>query len=201
MIKQRLFRNFANPQGLLGRLAGQIMARKSANTERGLWAVAEMDPLPDSKVLEVGYGPGVAIAAMADAVPGGKIVGVDLSAVMQAQARRRNAEHIQAGRVELRVGDAQALDPDLVNFDLVYGINVWQFWTDQMATVKALSNSLAPTGRLALVYMQPPTASTDSDGATSLLTEQFAAAGLTQVEVRTMAHDPPAVMVIGHAHQ
>jgi ubiquinone/menaquinone biosynthesis C-methylase UbiE len=198
MIKEKLLANFAYPQGLLGRLAGRIMATKKSNTERGLWAVDELDVSPDSRVLEVGYGPGVTIAEMAKRVTSGHIVGVDRSDVMLAQARRRNRSAVASGNVELRVGDAQQLDSDLTDFDLILGINVWQFWTDQMATIAALADRLAPGGRLAVVYMQPPTGKTTGEEARSKMQDQFGRAGLAAIEVRTMTFDPPAVMMIGH---
>jgi SAM-dependent methyltransferase len=197
MIRQKLFENFAHPRGLWGRLAGQVMARKSANRERGRWALAELDPGPDDRVLEVGYGPGLALAEACRRVGHGHVVGVDLSGVMLRQAMRRNADAIREGRLELRVGDAQSLDADLCDLDLVYGINVWQFWSDQTATVRELATRLRPGGRLALVYMRPPGGSTTGDEAGERLQKQFADAGLADVEARTMRFDPPAVMVIG----
>ena len=62
MIRRKLLENFAHPRGLWGRLAGQVMARKTANVERGKWALAELDPGPDDRVLEVGYGPGLSLS-------------------------------------------------------------------------------------------------------------------------------------------
>jgi len=156
MIKQKLFENFANPKGLWGRLAGQVMAHKAANVERGRWALAELSPQPDDRLLELGYGPGLSLSEACRRVTRGHVTGVDVSPVMLRQATRRNAESIREGHLELRVGDAQRLDDDLRDFELIYGINVWQFWTDQTATIRAISPRLVPGGRLALVYMQPP---------------------------------------------
>ncbi len=198
MIKQKLFANFAHPQGLLGRFAGRIMATKRSNRERGAWAVGELDVAPDARVLEVGYGPGVTIAQLASGMTGGRIVGVDRSDVMLAQAQRRNKRAVASGNVELRVGDAQQLDVDLTDFDLILGINVWQFWTDQTATITALADRLSAGGRLAVVYMQPPTGKTTGEEARSKMQDQFERAGLSEINVRTMAFDPPAVMMIGH---
>jgi ubiquinone/menaquinone biosynthesis C-methylase UbiE len=198
MIKRKLFENFAHPHGLWGRLAGQVMAHKSANVERSKWALAELDPQPDDHVLEVGYGPGLSLAEACRLVTRGPVTGVDVSDVMLRQATRRNAEWIHAGRLELRVGDAQHLDADLHDLDLIYGINVWQFWTDQTATIRAFAPRLVPGGRLALVYMQPPGGSTTADEAGERLQTQFVDAGLAAVDTRTMRFDPPAVLVIGH---
>lgn len=198
MIKEKLMESFGHPRGLLGRLAGRIMAKKKSNIARGRWAIAELAPKPDARVLEIGYGPGLGLAEMSRRVSEGTLIGVDISDVMLAQAGRRNAEAIRSGRLELRRGDAQALDPDLSEFDLVYGINVWQFWTDQAATIAALNERLSPGGRLALVYMRPPTGTTTVEQAAQLLQDQFTSAGLVDIEVRTMTFDPPAVMVLGH---
>ena len=198
MIKEKLFENFGHPRGLLGRLAGRIMAKKKSNIARGRWAISELAPKPDARVLEIGYGPGLGLAEMSRRVSEGTLIGVDISDVMLAQAARRNAEAIRSGRLELRVGDAQALDPDLSEFDLIYGINVWQFWTDQAATIVALHERLVPGGRLALIYMRPPTGTTTGEQAVLLLQDQFTSAGLVDIEVKTMMLEPPAVMVLGH---
>jgi ubiquinone/menaquinone biosynthesis C-methylase UbiE len=198
MIRKKLFENFAHPRGLWGRLAGQVMAHKPANVERGRWALAELDPGPDDRVVELGYGPGVTLSDACRRVSRGQVIGVDRSSVMLRQARRRNAGPIREGRLELRVGDAQQLDADLSGFDLIYGINVRQFWTDQAATILGLAGRLGPAGRLALVYMRPPRGSTTGDEAAERLQKQFVDAGLAAVEHRTMRFDPPAVMVIGH---
>ena len=200
MIRRKLFENFAYPRGVWGRLAGQVMARKPANRERGRWALAELDPGAGDRVLEVGYGPGLSLAEACRRVAHGRVVGVDLSGVMLRQATRRNAEAIREGRLELRVGDAQSLDADLRDLDLIYGVNVWQFWSDQPATVRDLATRLGPGGRLALVYMRPPGGSTTGDEAGERLQKQFADAGLADVGARTMRFDPPAVMVIGQVH-
>lgn len=196
-MKQKLAGNFAHPRGLVGRIAGRIMARKQGNVERGRWAVTELAPGPGDRVLELGYGPGVTLAETCRYVPDGQVVGVDLSDVMRAQATRRNRAAVREGRLDLRVGDAQRLDADLTDFDLIYGINVWQFWSDQSATVAELASRLAPGGRLALVYMQPPMATTTSDQAEDELVEQLRGAGLTDIDVAAMQFDPPAVMVSG----
>ncbi len=197
MIKERLFANFAHPQGLLGRLAGRIMAKKKSNTARGRWAIDQLAPKATDRVLEVGYGPGVALGITGALVSSGTLVGVDSSDVMKAQASRRNRDLLRNGRLVLYVGDAQDLDPTLKDFDLIYGLNVWQFWSDQTATVNALAARLVPGGRLALLYMQPPSANTTAHEATKKLTQQFETAGLHDVKIHTMDFDPPAVLATG----
>ena len=96
MIKEKLIENFGHPRGLLGRLAGWIMAKKKSNTARGRWAIAELAPKPDARVLEIGYGPGLGLADMSRRVSEGTVIGVDISDLMLAQAGRRNAAMVAA---------------------------------------------------------------------------------------------------------
>jgi trans-aconitate methyltransferase len=50
-----------------------------------------MDVQPSDRVPEIGFGPGVAVRAIARRTTRGKVVGINRSAVMRAQAARRNA--------------------------------------------------------------------------------------------------------------
>ena len=102
-------RQFSRPRGLLGRLAGLIMANRPSNLERNMRTLALVNIQPDDRVLEIGFGPGIAIERAAELAKRGKVIGVDHSALMLRQASRRNATAIAAGRVELRLGTAEKL--------------------------------------------------------------------------------------------
>ena len=52
-------RMFGCPRGLLGRLGGIIMAR--TNEECGNWVVSLLEVHSADSILEIGFGPGVAI--------------------------------------------------------------------------------------------------------------------------------------------
>ena len=189
MIRRKLFENFAHPRGLWGRLAGQVMARKTANVERGKWALAELDPGPTT-VLELGYGPGLSLAEAC----AGRAAGHRRTVVRDASAGQGRNAGLRNGRLELRVGTPR-LDADLSGLDLIYGINVWQFWTDQGRPLRP--GRAWAGGRLALVYMQPPGASTTGDEAG----ERPRSSRRRRPHGRGGPHDafdPPAVMVIGH---
>jgi hypothetical protein len=70
---------FGHPSGLIGHLVGRLMARK--NRERIAWAVDLLAVQPTDQVLEVGFGPGVAIEQVAKLAPAGFVAGIDHSAV------------------------------------------------------------------------------------------------------------------------
>jgi ubiquinone/menaquinone biosynthesis C-methylase UbiE len=97
-----LMRTFGRPRGLLGRLGGIIMAR--ANYRHAAWLIDLLDVREPDTMLEIGFGPGVAIQLLAGSAR--HVAGVDPSAEMLRLASRRNADSIGNGRVDLRRGSA-----------------------------------------------------------------------------------------------
>jgi ubiquinone/menaquinone biosynthesis C-methylase UbiE len=79
-IRKLLVRMFGRPKGVLGRLGGAIMAR--VNRDAAAQVIEVLDVRPDDKVLEVGFGPGVAVQLLLRRVPAGSVSGVDLSQEM-----------------------------------------------------------------------------------------------------------------------
>src|SRR5579863_8644217 len=55
------------PRGAAGRVTAWEMAHRPSNRQRSRWAVSMLDVRPADRVLEIGFGPGVAIAALARA--------------------------------------------------------------------------------------------------------------------------------------
>src|SRR6516162_6155960 len=93
-------RMFGCSRGLLGRFGGIIMAR--TNEECGNWVVSLLEVQSADSVLEIGFGPGVAIKRLS--MLADRVAGVDPSPEMIAQAQARNAPAVATGRVELRRG-------------------------------------------------------------------------------------------------
>src|SRR3984957_11193207 len=82
-----------HPRGAAGRVTAWEMAHRPSNRQRIRWVVSLLDVRPADRVLEIGFGPGVAIAELARA-GAGHVYGVDHSAVMLRQASKRNAAAI-----------------------------------------------------------------------------------------------------------
>ncbi|MCP3939163.1 MAG: class I SAM-dependent methyltransferase [Actinomycetia bacterium] len=198
-LKQQLLGQFRRPEGVLGRIAGQIMARRSSNLERNRWTVDLLDLSPDARVLEIGYGPGVALGWVLEEIPDGEAVGLDFSETMQAAAKRRNSKAVSEGRLKLLVGDVEHPPKGLGDFDAVFATNVAFFWDDPVETVRGLAGHLRPGGRLALT-IQPrgenPTKQ-ETEAAADRFTNVMIEAGLSNVEVRFLELDPPATCVTG----
>ena len=90
---------FGHPRGLVGHVVGMIMAVE--NRERIDWAVSVLKAQRGDHILEVGFGPGVAIQRLTSIVTAGFIAGIDQYEVMVQQARKRNTTAVREGRVRL----------------------------------------------------------------------------------------------------
>jgi SAM-dependent methyltransferase len=98
-----VYRQFHRPTGLSGRVAGWIMANRPSNVHRNRWTVDLLNLEPSDHVLEIGFGPGLAIQQVARLVPRGHVVGVDHSPLMVKHAGHRNQSAVQAGLVDLKL--------------------------------------------------------------------------------------------------
>jgi len=134
---------FGMPRGLLGRLGGRIMARSGEPAQRELLPL--IDARPGQRVLEVGYGPGRLVELLL-AVPDVVVTGVDPSQTMRDMARRRIRS--SGGRVDLRLGTADATGLPDGSFDRVVTVNNLQIWPDTAAGLRELRRVTAPGGRL-----------------------------------------------------
>ncbi len=116
------------PHGLGGHLAGWVMAHRSSNRRRNRWAVSLLDVQPTDRILEIGFGPGIAIGELSRLAIQGQVHGVDHSAVMVRQARGRNAAAVRSGRVELRAGSVEDLPTLGEPVDKILAVNSMGFW-------------------------------------------------------------------------
>ncbi|MCZ7413203.1 MULTISPECIES: methyltransferase domain-containing protein [unclassified Streptomyces] len=92
-----------------------------------LAAIIEALPVRgDSRVLEIGCGPGAAARAVAARLTTGHILAIDRSAAAIARAERASAREIASGRMSVREVAAEefALDPGEQPFDLVFAVRV-----------------------------------------------------------------------------
>ena len=92
-----------------------------------LAAIVDALPLtPQSRVLEIGCGPGAAARAIARRLDTGFILAIDRSATAVAQASSSSVDEIASGRMGVRHAAVESfvLEVDDLPFDIVFAVRV-----------------------------------------------------------------------------
>ena len=194
----KLVSQFHRPRGAGGRMAGWVMAHRGSNRQRSRWVVSLLDVRPTDRVLEIGFGPGLAIAELAGRATRGHVYGIDHSEVMTRQASKRNAAAIRDGRVDLVHTGVDRLPHFDGPLDAIVAVNTVGFWPDPAARLSELRGLLRPGGRIALAS-QPrcPGATADTTvRAGEELRDLVRRAGFDAPRTETLALSPPVACVI-----
>lgn len=201
-LKQRairyLVRQAHHPRGVVGWANGWMFALRPSNRQRNIWAVSLLDVQPTDRVLEIGFGPGVAIAEFAGRATQGHVFGIDHSQAMVRHAARRNAAVVRARRVHLAHASVEQLPSFGDPLDVILAVNSLGFWPDPVERLRELRRLLRPAGRIALVS-QPrcPGATRDTTArAAQELQDILTQAGFTHARVTTLDLDPPVACVL-----
>jgi SAM-dependent methyltransferase len=187
-----------HPRGAAGRVAAWEMAHRPSNRQRSRWVVSLLGVQPADKVLEIGFGPGLAIAELARA-GAGHVYGIDHSGVMLRQASRRNAAAIRAGRVTLIRASVDQIPPACHGpFDAILAVNSLAFWPGPAERLAELRRRLAPGGRIAIAS-QPRCAGATADTSRSAALEienLLRGAGFTHLGTQALPLSPPVACVL-----
>jgi SAM-dependent methyltransferase len=190
---------FGRPTGLGGRAAGLLMAHRSSNRRRNAWAVSLLDVRSHDRVLEIGFGPGLAIRELGRLAAEGYVCGIDHSELMLRRATRLNAEGIERGVVDLRLGCVEELPAFDEPFDKILAVNAMMFWREPVDRLEKLRRLLR-TGGLIAVAHQPrgPGASDETAAANGRhIKAALAQAGFSELRLETMALRPAVVCALG----
>ena len=196
---QRVYSQREKPTGLRGRLAGWSMAHRPSNRERNAWAVSLLELQPTDHVLELGFGPGVAIALMSTVVTSGHVVGIDHSELMLQQAKKRNASAIEQGRVQLLLGTVSDLPIGRDRYDKCLMVNVLHHCDNPDEVLRRVQRQMNPGGKI-MVAFQPCVqgdAVEETLKAGRIVVERLKAAGFSRVhlEIKSMEADSVACAV------
>lgn len=192
-----LRRQLARPRGFAGLLAGEVLAWQ--NREVNVWALSLLDVGAESRIVEIGFGPGVGVRLAAARVRRGLVAGVDPSSMMVRRARWRNREAVRRGRVDLRRGTVESLPWLDGTFTHAWSVNTFFEWPDPAAGLTEVARVLRPGGRLALTT-QARWAHDEAEAAeaTREALAQLVAAGFESLEVARRRTRPlPAVCLLG----
>lgn len=197
---EKIAEQFRHPTGFLGNIAGFIMANRSSNIERNNWAISMLNIKPSDHILEIGFGPGVAIQKMSEIVSEGIIYGIDHSELMLKQASKRNMDAVSAGRVRLSLASVSELPSFDEPVDKILDINTFQFWDNRIDSLRKVRNLLRPEGIIAIVHQprKPGAKEKDSTEAGEQFSEYLKKAGFKDIRIEKKMMKPvPTVCVLG----
>lgn len=138
-------------EGIGGMLAAPVRAALNADMERV--AVESVQPRDGERFLVIGFGAGVGLTALLDAVDPASVLALDPSEAMQRAARRRLSRHRRGARVELVKAGATDIPPG-VRIDAAVAVNSHQLWRPHRDSVAAIADALRPGGRLVTLTHQ-----------------------------------------------
>lgn len=180
-------KQFKKPEGFSGRVAGYLMSK---GAKKSVWTVSLLNPDKDDSVLEVGFGPGMALEELTRTVTDGYIAGIDISDVMLEEAAKRNREAVRKGLVDLKLANVSHLPSFEKKFDHILSVNNFMFWEHPVQALKNLRNITKRNGKIA-VTVQPLMKGADDNTVKEFgqrITESLKEAGYsgTQIHIRPM---------------
>ncbi|WP_372727457.1 trans-aconitate 2-methyltransferase [Nocardioides sp.] len=117
------------------------------------WAVEVMDVQPSDHVLEIGCGPGAGAELICSRLDSGKLFAIDRSESGVDRTKRRNAQHVESGRLTVRQIDLATLRVPVKRLNKVFAFNVNLFWVRECADeIALLHERLLPGGAVFLFY-------------------------------------------------
>lgn len=140
------FENTRKPTGFGGKL--MVLMMNVGHRALSGWGLRFLKLAPDAKVLDCGCGGGANIRTLLKKCPKGIVKGIDYSAVSAEQARKRNADAIQAGRCAVWQGSVEQIIFASGWFDAVTAFETVYFWQDLAGSFSEIFRVLAPGGTL-----------------------------------------------------
>ncbi len=188
-IPHFLARHASLPSGIFGKFFGFAMKKMNRNAYE--WILDEIG-IPDQGVLEVGFGAGYGLNALAERYPKLEIFGIERSPAMLQSASRANKEFIDAGRMQLMLASANDIPLSTATVSRVVCIHVSYFWKAPVVEFKEFFRVLKPEGQLILFIGSQEEMNKISMTQTGLysihsteyLTECLVSAGFSEISVK-----------------
>ncbi len=139
------------PTGLIG---CYIMTKlfNHGNADINAFVKETLEVQGNDSILEIGFGPGKLINAIAEITADGIVEGIDFSAVMLSQAQKINKHHILNGRVRLQKKECRQLPFKTDLFDKVCSTNTLYFWKTPEEYFAEMLRVLKPNGKVVIGF-------------------------------------------------
>ncbi|SCY75440.1 Methyltransferase domain-containing protein [Flavobacterium anhuiense] len=141
-----MYRMFVKPEGKWGERGASMMV--GLGNTMAIQAVELLGLAPTDHTLEIGFGPGIGLQALANALPEGTVTGIDPSDLMQRLATERNVMAIDAGRISLIKGTASHLPFNDNSFNGALAMDNMLFWEEPLSALNEVYRVLMPGAKL-----------------------------------------------------
>ena len=147
--KRFLSAQFRQPSGLFGKIVMGDLLNKG-NEKINYLVVEQLDIQPTDRLLDIGFGGGVAIEEMLKTIDTGKISGVDFSEVMVEQGKHKFKDSISTDKVSIEFADVRKLPFEKDTFDKVCTVNTIYFWEDPLVSLREIRRVMKSNGKLVI---------------------------------------------------
>jgi SAM-dependent methyltransferase len=115
------------------------------------WGLGHVRINEEFTILDVGCGGGRTVEKLAGMATRGTVYGVDYAKGSVAASRARNAQLIQAGRVEITQASVSQLPFPEDKFDVVTAVETQYYWPDLVKDMQEILRVLKPGGTLVVI--------------------------------------------------
>jgi SAM-dependent methyltransferase len=149
-----LSRQLAHPRGLGGRFVATMLNR--ANRTAVTRAVAALEPTPGDTLADLGFGGGLGLDSLLDAVgPSGHVVGVDVSRTAIDRAARRHRHQVANDRLALHLASMTQLPLEDDALDGAISVNTIYLIEELDRALAELGRVTKPAGRIVIGLGDP----------------------------------------------
>lgn len=149
MAPRFVAKQLSRPTGLGGKVIQFLMNRGNASLNR--LAVEQLDVQPSDRVLEIGFGGGVALPLLLSRAR--YVCGIDRSEDVVASARRHFSGWVEGDAADFQVGSVEKLPLASESFDRVLTVNTIYFWTSLAKGLEEIWRIMTPAGRVAIGFV------------------------------------------------
>jgi len=121
------------------------------NAKLNAFAVQQLEVGPSDRVLEIGFGGGVALRSLVGRAS--FVGGVDLSSEMVEWANAKYSDAVAAGSAHFRQGSVEAIPFDAASFRKALTVNTVYFWRSLELGFAEIGRVLVPGGRVVIGFL------------------------------------------------
>lgn len=147
---QELEQQLSHPSGAKGIEIADMMNATNIGMTRA--SILQLNPGNGMAVLELGHGNAGHLGYLLEQAPGLRYTGLEISADMQAEARKRNPSNVENGTARFELYDGEKIPFDNAAFDRMFAVNCVYFWPEPEALLQEVHRVLKPGGLAAITF-------------------------------------------------